>query len=220
VTARRRAQYFVIGLGLLTLTAASALAQGNPNSLTPDEAKQGWKLLFDGKSLTGWEARTTSAPPATGDWSVQNGMLVCPGTTAGWIGSTQMFSDYKLSLEFRGSEKVNSGVFLRSEKGGRTAAHHRLRAADLGLPAAEVQHRQPGRHGVCVAYKSHRRRLESLRSHCRRRSFRRDPQWQDAAGRSRFEASFGGRDRVPMPGDEQDRVPQCQGSTDQTLIAG
>jgi hypothetical protein len=118
VIARRRAQYFVIGLGLLTLTAASALAQGNPNSLTPDEAKQGWKLLFDGKSLAGWEARTTSAPPATGDWVVQNGTLVCPGTTAGWIGSTQMFADYKLSLEFRGSDKVNSGVFLRSQKEG------------------------------------------------------------------------------------------------------
>src|SRR6266581_2041404 len=52
------------------------------------------------------------------DWVVQNGALVCGGTAPSWIGTNAMFSDYALKLEFRGGEKVNSGVFLRSQKEG------------------------------------------------------------------------------------------------------
>ena len=103
---------FSVGLGLLALLAVPG------GAITPDEMKQGWKPLFNGKSLDGWEARSTSAKGESGDWLVQDGALVCPGTSAGWIGTAAMFGDYKLRLEFRGSEKVNSGVFLRSQKEG------------------------------------------------------------------------------------------------------
>jgi hypothetical protein len=88
------------------------------NSLTQKESSEGWVLLFDGKSLTGWTARPTSAPDSNGDWKVENGALVCGGTTPSWIATDAEFSDYRLTLEFRGPEKVNSGVFLRSQKEG------------------------------------------------------------------------------------------------------
>lgn len=74
--------------------------------------------LFDGKTLKGWEARPTSVPGSKGDWKVENGALVCGGTVPSWLASTESFSDYNLTLEFRGPEKVNSGVFLRSQKEG------------------------------------------------------------------------------------------------------
>jgi hypothetical protein len=106
------------GITLISLCVGFAAAQERPNTLTKKEAKEGWKLLFDGNSLTGWEAHTTFAPPATGDWTVKDGALFCPGTTPGWLATTDAFSDFKLRLEFRGSAKVNSGVFLRSEKEG------------------------------------------------------------------------------------------------------
>src|SRR5262249_6957341 len=102
-------RHFVTPVGLIALTAGMALAQ---NSLTRKESADGWKLLFDGKSLNGWE------PHVGGDWKVEDGALVCPGTTAGWLGTSEQFSNYVLKLDFRGAEKVNSGVFLRSQKEG------------------------------------------------------------------------------------------------------
>src|SRR5229473_6503292 len=100
---------FVTAAGLMALAAGLALAQ---NSLTRKESADGWMLLFDGKSLNGFE------PHVGGDWKVEDGALVCPGTTAGWLGTSESYSNYVLKLEFRGAEKVNSGVFLRSQKEG------------------------------------------------------------------------------------------------------
>ena len=79
---------------------------------------QTWTSLFDGRTLTGWEARTTSAPPATGDWSVAEGTLLCGGGSPGWIATKDTFRDFRLQLQFRGAATVNSGVFLRSQKEG------------------------------------------------------------------------------------------------------
>lgn len=77
-----------------------------------------WQTLFDGSSLKGWESRPTSAPNAKGDWTVANGTMVCGGTSPSWIHTNDSFSDFQLQLEFRGTQTVNSGVFLRSQKEG------------------------------------------------------------------------------------------------------
>lgn len=104
-------------LPLLLFAAVNALAQ-QPNTLTPAETSAGWRLLFDGSSLSGWDARSTFDPAASGNWSVRNGAISCPGTVPGWLGTASTFTDFTLNLEFRGAEKVNSGVFLRSQKAG------------------------------------------------------------------------------------------------------
>ncbi|MBY0503602.1 MAG: DUF1080 domain-containing protein [Bryobacteraceae bacterium] len=75
-------------------------------------------LVFDGKSLQGWQARATSAPPVTGDWQIADGAILCGGGGAGWLATDESFQDFRLQLEFRGAATVNSGVFLRSEKQG------------------------------------------------------------------------------------------------------
>lgn len=97
---------------------AAALAAQQPNTLTKAETAAGWKLLFDGRTLNGWDARTTFDPKETGKWSIVDGAISCPGTVPGWLSTSASFSDYTLKLEFRGTEKVNSGVFLRSQKQG------------------------------------------------------------------------------------------------------
>lgn len=109
---------FCIAIGAVLIAAGLAAAQERPNTLTPKEAAEGWKLLFDGKSLEGWEPHATFAAPATGDWRIEDEAISCPGTTAGWLASNDTFSDFILKLQFRGGEKVNSGVFLRSQKTG------------------------------------------------------------------------------------------------------
>lgn len=97
----------------VVLCALDAFGQERPNTLTPEETAQGWKLLFDGKSLKGWESH--GEPEA---WSVKDGALACRGTMISWLGSVDAFSDFTLKLEFRGAANVNSGVFLRSNKEG------------------------------------------------------------------------------------------------------
>jgi hypothetical protein len=87
----------VLGLSLAVLSAAQ---------------QDGWKVLFDGKSLNGWETHWAN------NWKAQDGALVCDATQPSWLSTTSSFSDYILHLEFRGDAKVNSGVFLRSQKEG------------------------------------------------------------------------------------------------------
>jgi hypothetical protein len=101
----------------LLLAAGVACAQ-NTNKLTAAEKSEGWRLLFNGRDLSGWEARATSKPGVNGDWKVENGAISCPGSSPGWLATDDTFADFHLKLQFRGTEKVNSGVFLRSQKEG------------------------------------------------------------------------------------------------------
>lgn len=89
--------------GLLLLSGNPAVAQ----------SARGSKTLFDGTSLKGWEAHGDAE-----DWKTENGILMCGGKIAGWLGTTDTFANYVLRIEFRGAERVNSGIFLRSEKEG------------------------------------------------------------------------------------------------------
>ena len=108
----------ILGMATLIVPCSVAAAQGAPNTLTSSEAAHGWKLLFNGKDLDGWQPLSTSKPEATGDWSVADGAILGPGTSAGWLASNDSYTNFELKLQFRGSEKVNSGVFLRSTKEG------------------------------------------------------------------------------------------------------
>lgn len=100
----------------LTLTTLRAQA---PNGLMKEEIAAGWKLLFDGATLKGWEAHQASATePASTAWAVENGAIVCSGDRRGWLGTDEMFSDFDLKIQFRVGERTNSGVFLRSQKTG------------------------------------------------------------------------------------------------------
>src|SRR5262245_6950509 len=73
--------------------------------------EDGFVPLFNGTDLDGWEVREYQA----GDkdkWSVQDGVLTArPGS--GWIGTTRMYGDFVLRLEWRIPVNGNSGVFLR-----------------------------------------------------------------------------------------------------------
>src|SRR5438105_353409 len=88
-----------------------------PNTLTKAETAAGWKLLFDGSTLNGWEARgnpATAPPPTCG---VADHAILCEGDiNKGWLASAETFSDFKLKVEIRLAAKGNSGVYLRSQK--------------------------------------------------------------------------------------------------------
>ena len=67
--------------------------------------------LFNGKDLSGWKIYGTER------WYVQNGELVCesgPDKQYGYLGTTENYKDFDLSLEFKQEDNGNSGVFFRS----------------------------------------------------------------------------------------------------------
>lgn len=111
------------------------------NSLTKKEIKQGWQLLFDGKTLKGWKGYNSDKMFSC--WSVTNGELLCLGeggsVTAGDIITALDFNNFELSLDWSISKAGNSGIFyhvLEEKKyhaAYQTAPEYQL-IDDLGWP--------------------------------------------------------------------------------------
>jgi len=80
------------------------------NVLTESERRDGWQLLFDGKSTQGWRGFRQKKMPA--GWSVEDGALARIGE-AGDIVTEAEFGDFELALEWKISAGGNSGVFFR-----------------------------------------------------------------------------------------------------------
>lgn len=85
------------------------------NELTGLEKRKGWRLLWDGKTSTGWKSARSEQFPASG-WSMENGILTVQATTGGEssgpgdIVTIEQFSDFELELEFRITAGANSGI--------------------------------------------------------------------------------------------------------------
>ena len=69
-------QRFLSTVVLLLLASAwaSAVCAQDSNALTTEEKQAGWRLLFDGKTTTGWRGYQSTTMPAS--WRVENGSLV------------------------------------------------------------------------------------------------------------------------------------------------
>ncbi len=74
----------------------------------------GYKSLFDGKTLAGWE----EAGGAGGCWKVEDGRLKCTGRRGSWLRGTGQHGDFNLRLEYRIKPGGNSGVYVRVPKDG------------------------------------------------------------------------------------------------------
>ncbi|MEL6674769.1 MAG: family 16 glycoside hydrolase [Bacteroidota bacterium] len=86
------------------------------NSLTDNEVAAGWTLLFDGKSTDGW--RNFRRDDMGSAWQVRNGELSLMSKTergdryGGDIITEQEYENFELSLEWKISEKGNSGIMF------------------------------------------------------------------------------------------------------------
>ncbi|MES2775029.1 MAG: DUF1080 domain-containing protein [Bacteroidota bacterium] len=85
------------------------------NNLTPYEKKDGWRLLFDGKTNNGWRSAKGNSFPEKG-WTIKNGVISVDdsegkeSTNGGDIVTTEKFAAFDLSFEFKLSPGANSGV--------------------------------------------------------------------------------------------------------------
>ena len=103
----------VLPLLLIVLGARSLIAQGAPvpeNTLSEAERRDGWLLLFDGKSHVGWMNSDRSAPRTP----VEDGSLNPHRAGHYMLVHTQKWSNFVLSLDFKISPHCNSGVFVRT----------------------------------------------------------------------------------------------------------
>ena len=98
-------------LALLVLTVA-ALAADAPNTLTPAEKAEGWRLLFDGTSTKGWHAIAKTEMPA--DWQAVDGELRLvkqEGKTLHTdIVTDEAFTDFDVKWEWNIASGGNSGL--------------------------------------------------------------------------------------------------------------
>lgn len=86
-----------------------------PNALTAYEKKDGWNLLFDGKTNKGWHGAKGAGFPA-GGWQINNGTITVlssegkESTNGGDIITDEQYAAFDLSFEFRLTPGANSGI--------------------------------------------------------------------------------------------------------------
>jgi hypothetical protein len=106
---------------LVLAVLQTAAPRDTPNTLTPAERTAGWRLLFDGRTLTGWRGvGYDSAPP--GHWLIVDGAIekVASGTvpraadgrplSGGDLMTVETFGDFELTWEWKVTPGANSGV--------------------------------------------------------------------------------------------------------------
>lgn len=103
----------LIGMTLLSSCAEKAVTE---NALSESEQKDGWTLLFDGKTSDGWHLYNRGKVPSA--WVVRDGELQCLpadsslGVEHGDLVSDKEYENYDLKFEWKISEAGNSGVFI------------------------------------------------------------------------------------------------------------
>ena len=102
----------LLTLALSCIALAAFAQQRPPPILTNDES--GFQLIFDGKSLQGWQGDTNY-------WRVENGCLVGEVTTNNLLKQNSFIvwhggetRDFELKVEYRVSARGNSGINYRS----------------------------------------------------------------------------------------------------------
>jgi hypothetical protein len=92
--------------------APTTQTAATPAKLSDDEKKEGFRLLFDGVSTTGW--RQLGGRPFPSGWDVQDGALHHkPRGGGGDITTDDLFENFELRFEFKIAANGNSGLKYR-----------------------------------------------------------------------------------------------------------
>lgn len=92
------------------------------NFLTAQEKADGFRLLFDGRTLDGWVAYGADAPPQQG-WGVRDAALTRIGPGGGDLCTAEAFADFEFRFDWRIAAGGNSGVIYHVVD-GQPATYH------------------------------------------------------------------------------------------------
>ena len=92
------------------LFTALATASGADNTLTESDRRDGWQLLFDGKTHEGWMNSDETAPRTP----VEGGALNPHGAGHYMLVHGKQWENFTLALDFKITPKCNSGIFVRT----------------------------------------------------------------------------------------------------------
>jgi hypothetical protein len=86
----------------------------DPNTLTKKEIKNGWQLLFDGKTTEGWRGYNMTGFPDS--WAIEDGcftMNTTGGAESQDIIKDKKYKSFALSVEYKLTKGANSGVIYQ-----------------------------------------------------------------------------------------------------------
>ena len=102
--------------GCILLSGAALVQSQAPNTLTPQEQAEGWKLLFNGHDLNGWHSYLQTG---TGkDWSVVDGRIeltksnLDPHQDYTDLVTDGEYANFDLKLEWMANPCIDSGVMF------------------------------------------------------------------------------------------------------------
>jgi Domain of Unknown Function (DUF1080) len=111
------------GEGEAATSLRDARVAESMNTLSADERADGWTLLFDGRTTSGWRRVHDEGFPDRG-WEVRDGALVVLPSGAdeeaadgGDIVTIDRYGDFDLSIDFRLRPGANSGIKYMVDEG-------------------------------------------------------------------------------------------------------
>ncbi len=96
-------------------------APKNSNSLSNEEKRDGWQLLFDGKTLNGWHSFNKTF--MDGKWEVNNGTIHLLDrdrsglSTSHDLVTDESYGDFDFKAEWKVAQQTNSGIMFHVREG-------------------------------------------------------------------------------------------------------
>lgn len=97
--------------GLILAASLTSCGGEKQNALTEQEKAEGWQLLFDGTTMTGW--RDYNGTSLTEPWHVVDGCIQAKGDGSdsnGYIVTDKEYENFELSWDWKLSKGGNSGM--------------------------------------------------------------------------------------------------------------
>jgi len=103
---------------LIIITWTGCATKDSDNTLTRDELKEGWVLLFNGENTDGWRGYNMDQLPSA--WKVSDGTLMSAGEggdIGGDIITVKKYENFDLMLDWKLAPEGNSGILYHIVEG-------------------------------------------------------------------------------------------------------
>jgi len=131
----------ILALFLFFLGSIGQLLAQLPK-LSAKEVKQGWILLFDGKTTNGWI--TPNNKPVPAGWEVKNGCITAiKGGKGGDIITAGEYADFEFSVDFNIEPGCNSGIkyfYTKYATGGNLGMEYQIIDDKMGEDIHKENH--------------------------------------------------------------------------------